>query len=735
MSRAAPARRRVLLLVDEYDDPYGGTEGQILTLLAGLPPGWEAELWVLRPSAWLEAHAFPCPTRSLRLGSLARPRTARRLLDLAREIRRRRFDLVQTFMNDASIVGPLLGARADVPVLLARRDLGFWQTPRLLAVLRRTDRWAAGVLANCEAVRKHTIAAEHVPPADVRVIPNGHDPARFDVLPEPHLRERLRIPAEAPLVGLLANVKPLKRHDDFLDALVLLGARHEDVHALLIGDAGEAASPLRGRIRRRGLQARVHEVAALGNAIPLLLHLDVGVLCSESEGLSNALLEYMACGLPIVATNVGGTPELVEEGENGFLYAPGDVEGLREGLDRLLADPTLRRRMGEASRRLFAARFTADRMVEATTTAWAAVLRPRAGSPDETLTWEVVDSLQALEALADPWDALLTPDRLFTGPDWVLAALAHAGGGPHVLVARDAGGALAGVVPLARRPGGGLAFAGQDLGADHLDVVAAPGREAAVARGALERIGAWREGPVRLRHLAEDGALRLAIRHGPFPYGERLASVCPYVRVAGRSYETYVAEHFSKPSRRNIRRYPRRFRAREGAAVERVTSPQAAAAAVDRYYALHDRRFAGRGQRSAMQQEGRRAFHQDLARRLAARGRLAVTFLRLGARDVACEYDFRLGPKIYAFQSGFDESAPLESPGMVLQAIVLEEDVFGRGRAEYDFLDGAEEYKQRWATDRRRVFDVRLGRHGPAAAAMGGLPHLLRDALRGAPPS
>ena len=121
-----------------------------------------------------------------------------------------------------------------------------------------------------------------------------------------------------------------------------------------------------------------------------------------------------------------------------------------------------------------------------------------------------------------------------------------------------------------------------------------------------------------------------------------------------------------------------------------------------------------------------RAFHRALVERAARSGRLSLTFLTLGGRDVACEYGFRHADKLYAFQSGLDESAPFESPGLVLQAIVLEEDVFGGGLREYDFLDGTEDYKLRWATGRRRLFDVEVFRPTP----LGGATSLLHGAAR-----
>lgn len=719
-----PRIRRVLFLVDHYIDPYGGTEGQVHALLGALPSHIRAEMWVLRnESDWLSQNSFPCRTRVLGLGSLARPGTLLRLPGLAREIRR--FDLVQTVFNDSSLLGPILGALARVPVLISRRDLGFWRTPAWRHVLRRTNRLARGVVANCEAVARQTVEDEHVLPSAVSVVGNGHDPRRFDVAPEPGLRDRLGIPSEATLVGLLANVKPLKRHDDFLEAVSLLASRDVDVHALCIGDVVESGRPLPERAATLGIADRVHHVTALGNAIPLVKCLDVGVLCSETEGLSNAVLEYMACGLPVVATDVGGNSDLVEDGENGFLVEVGGTEALADRIGRLALDPGLAEKLGAASRRRFERGFTLDAMVARTRRVWRkAVADPR--PPKPALVWEVVEDVDALQALVPEWDALLGPDHFFLGPDWVLAWLQHGEreGRPHVLVARDPKGRIEGLLPLVRR-GDVLCFAGEGEGADHLDVVAAPSRALAIAHGALDFLEPRDWGRLRFRHLAEDGALRRAIhdRDWTLPYGERLSTLCPYVSAGEHaSYADYVAAHFSYSSRRNVRRYPKRFRALPDAGVERVTAPIEGLAALRRFFALHD----ARREDSAMAPAHIRAFHRALVERAARSGRLSLTFLTLGGRDVACEYAFRHGDKLYAFQSGLDESAPFESPGLVLQAIVLEEDVFGGGLREYDFLDGTEDYKLRWATGRRRLFDVEVFRPTP----LGGATSLVHGAAR-----
>ena len=733
MSTRQPIRR-ILFLVDHYVDPYGGTEGQVHALLGALPSHIRAEMWLLRSeSDWLAQNSFPCRTRVLGLGSLARPGTLLRLPGLAREMRR--FDLIQTVFNDASLVGPILGALAQVPVLVSRRDLGFWQSPAWRQLLRRTNRLARGVVANCEAVAEHTVEAEHVLRPAVAVVGNGHDPTRFEVAREGGLRERLGIPAEATPVGLLANVKPLKRHDDFLDAIAALVTNDIDVHALCIGDVVEAGLPIPERAAARGIAERVHHLTALGNAIPLLKHLDVGVLCSETEGLSNAVLEYMACSLPVVATRVGGNPDLVQDEENGFLVEVGDVDALADRIGRLATDPALATRLGAASRRRYEASYTLDAMVTRTRGVWTrAVADPR--PPASRLAWEVVEEIDALQALAPEWDALLGPNHFFLGPDWVLAWLQHGEieGRPHVLVAKDPRGRLVGLLPLVRR-GDVLGFPGQGEGADHLDVVAAQGRALAVAHSVLDHLGGLDWDRLRLRHLAEDGALRRAIRERRWelPYREFLSTHCPYVSVAGHaSYADYVAAHFSYSSRRNIRRYPKRFRALGGGEVEHVTAPVEGVRALHRFFALHDTRSAD----SAMAPGQVRAFHRALVERAARSGRLVLTFLTLKGRDVACEYAFRHGKKLYAFQSGLDESAPFESPGLVLQAIVLEEDVFGGGLQEYDFLDGTEDYKLRWATGERRLFDIEVHRPTPlgrASCLLHGAAHLAYDLIRRTP--
>ena len=208
--------------------------------------------------------------------------------------------------------------------------------------------------------------------------------------------------------------------------------------------------------------------------------------------------------------------------------------------------------------------------------------------------------------------------------------------------------------------------------------------------------------------------------------------MCPYVRVEG-SFDAYLGR-FSAKRRGNLRRALRAFREDPTSGVRRVTDPAACEREIGALFDLHDLRFRERGDATAFTGPSLRAFHARLAADLASRGELALSFLTLGGRDVAAHYGFRFGGKLYHFQGGFDPALAAKSPGTALQMLVLEEDVFGAGLAEYDFLDGDESYKTTFATGERRLYDVTLCRPtalGRASAKVRGVLGILRRAVRG----
>ena len=360
-----PAPLPILYIMDAFwcGDTVGGTEGQVLQLLTHLDRRrFDPHLAVFRPTPYTERpNALPCPVHVLQIGSLSKPDAAAKLLKLASFVRARRIALAHIFLNDAAIVAPLFCRLAGAQVVASRRDMGFWYTAGKLRALRVSNRFVARLVANSEAVRRNVHIHERYPADRIEVCYNGHDLSRFDVKPCAALRARFGIAHGDPIVGMVANFNPWKRHLDLVQAFAAVRRDHATAHLVLVGTGD--TEPCRAAVRELGLERAVHFVGGIADAVPVIRHFDVGVLCSESEGLSNAVIEYMGAGKPTVCTNVGGNPEVVRDGHSGFLVAPGDISTLANRISGVLSNPVLAAAMGREARRA-AEGLTVQRMTE-----------------------------------------------------------------------------------------------------------------------------------------------------------------------------------------------------------------------------------------------------------------------------------------------------------------------------------------------------------------------------------
>jgi glycosyltransferase involved in cell wall biosynthesis len=177
------------------------------------------------------------------------------------------------------------------------------------------------------------------------------------------LRRELGIPAHAPVVGTVAVFRVQKRLDHWLEAARTLKDTHPDAHFLMVGD-GPLRQELEDRAAALGLAGAVHWVGLQAEVRPYLAAMDVYLMSSTFEGLPIALLEAMSMECAVVSTAVGGIPELVADGENGFLVQPERPELLARTVSRVLASPALLRESGAAARRTVAERFSIRRMTE-----------------------------------------------------------------------------------------------------------------------------------------------------------------------------------------------------------------------------------------------------------------------------------------------------------------------------------------------------------------------------------
>jgi glycosyltransferase involved in cell wall biosynthesis len=224
------------------------------------------------------------------------------------------------------------------------------------------------VIANCLVVQNQLIR-EGVSPSKIIQHYNGLDLERLKVRAGLRREEALAafgLPSERRYLSIVANLRnPVKDHPMLLRAAARVRASVPDAGFVIAGE-GELMESLRELAVQLGIQDDVFFIGRCDNVADLLFASDVGVLSSKAEGFANAILEYMAAGLPVVATDVGGAREAIAESETGFVVASGDDERMAERIIELLNEPKRARAMGERGKLIAAEKFSCDRHLQNT---------------------------------------------------------------------------------------------------------------------------------------------------------------------------------------------------------------------------------------------------------------------------------------------------------------------------------------------------------------------------------
>lgn len=365
---------RILYLIDVLNG-FGGTERQLRELIRHMDRSSFVPIVVTLYSMdtlhEAEFSGLGCPTRCLRIRKLLSIDGLRAALHLASEIRRQHIDIVHTFFPDAGILGTIAGKLGGARVVIGRRDLGYWYTSTYLRVLRLLQRFVNAYLVNSQAVGSVVSRSEGVESGRVKVIQNGF----FDlpVGPSRLTLGDLGFPEGAKLVGIVANLRPIKRLDRFVEMAAKI--RDRQTCYLIVGQ-GEQRNALIEQARHAGLSDRFRIIHTIHDVMEIVKLFTVGVLTSESEGLSNTLVEYGLAGVPAVVFDVGGNREVIEDQSSGFLVSPYDVDLLRRRVEEILANETLRARLGSRARGVCANRFAGARMVDKTQTLYESLVRP-----------------------------------------------------------------------------------------------------------------------------------------------------------------------------------------------------------------------------------------------------------------------------------------------------------------------------------------------------------------------
>jgi glycosyltransferase involved in cell wall biosynthesis len=331
-------RLRVLSVLDSPTD-QGGAERFALGLVSHLPRD--------RFEPWVCSTRFATPEASESLADagvshISLRRTGKldihRLGGLAMLLKLGRFDVIHAHMFGSNVWGTVMGKLCSVPVIIAHEHNWSYSGELMRRTIDRhvIARYATRFVAVSESNRTRMIELEGIPPEKVLVLPTAYIPHR--VTEPTDIRAELGLAPDARIIGVVATLRVEKALEVMITAVAQVIQRFPDAHLVIAGDGPQRES-LEAQVASMGLTGHVHFLGERRDVTPLLQTVDVGALSSDWEGMPLFVLECMATGTPVVATNVGGLPEIVEHDRTGLLVPPRDPAALAAAISALLADP------------------------------------------------------------------------------------------------------------------------------------------------------------------------------------------------------------------------------------------------------------------------------------------------------------------------------------------------------------------------------------------------------------
>ncbi len=352
-----PGPVRVCFMIDCLS--RAGTETQLLALIERLDRRVVApSLCLLNGTDPLSRELAPrnCPVLHLGLESFARRDLLRKMFRLCGFWREQAIDVLQTYFLDSTYFGvPLARLMGIRRIVRVRNNIGHFLTPRHSLLGKLYGRLVDVTLTNSEIGRVALQKAELLTEDRIAVLENGVDLERYLHAPPPNIHKA------SIQVGMVANLRTIKNVDGLIRVARQLCEHHPRLSFAVAGDGPERDS-LQRQIDAARLSNCFRLTGSLSDVPAFLARQDIAVLCSHAEGMSNALMEYMASGRAIVATNVGGNHRLIEHEVHGLLVPPRDDQALAAAIDRYLREPQLARRLGQAARQRVESEFSRDAM-------------------------------------------------------------------------------------------------------------------------------------------------------------------------------------------------------------------------------------------------------------------------------------------------------------------------------------------------------------------------------------
>jgi glycosyltransferase involved in cell wall biosynthesis len=360
---------RIAFVADSIWYHSGGTETQLLQLIRCLD---RTRFWpvfcCLYQTDWLRKNFDLCPMFEIGTNAPLKPASWLKVLRFSKYLMAQKIHIVQTFFRDANLACVAAARLARVPVIISsRRSKGHYYNEWEIMLLRFFDRFVTRVLTNSEDVRLYTHQTEGIPLKKVDLIYNGIDVERFCPVSyacKRSVKRTLGLPEGAIVGALVANMRGVKGIDVLIKGLPQVVKRFREFIVLVVGrDMGEGQY-LKALVRSLGLRENVRFLGLRSDITEILKACDIGILSSRSESLSNSILEYMSCGLPVVATDVGGTREMVSSGRNGYVVPSEDSAALAAAITKILENPELLAKMGRESRVRAEMQFAVEKQIK-----------------------------------------------------------------------------------------------------------------------------------------------------------------------------------------------------------------------------------------------------------------------------------------------------------------------------------------------------------------------------------
>lgn len=362
-------RTRILFLLGQLN--LAGEQKRAVSIAKHLDPSrFEAQIVCLHGGGALQPEVEAAGIDLTLLAfdhDLKNVRNLSQLVALTKLIRERSPSIVHAVSYTSTIWGTIASRLASVPLLITSRNCLYDAKPKgaIARLLERTLGSLSHVVVTIsEAVENDTIQLEGVPADKVRRVLNGVELGPGSDLEDVEgFRESLGLRPDDSVVVTVANCHKYKRHDTIIKAAHSVLDRRPNTKFLMVGQGSDELPGLKQLADDLGISDSIHWAGIRTDIANILSISDIGLLCSETEALGNSVLEYMDAGLPVVATRIGGIPEVVVHGETGWLISVGDHEKLAQHLVDLLDDPEMAQRMGAAGRHRIRTTFSRDEMI------------------------------------------------------------------------------------------------------------------------------------------------------------------------------------------------------------------------------------------------------------------------------------------------------------------------------------------------------------------------------------